>query len=260
MSEPEPKPRLPFRVRKRPHEILGSLDHRTWEVPKSRWIQRQSWLEFPFLHWDVDPDLIRPLVPPELELDTADGRAWVGVIPFRMEGVTLFGMPDLPFFSRFHELNVRTYVKRDGKPGVYFLSLDANNRLAVRIARAWFKLPYYDAVMGSMRDGERYAYKSRRTHRNGGHAVFDAVWEVQGPRKPEALDLWLCERYALYVVRNGKVLRGDVHHHPWELHELGIEIYENTMTAPLGFATPGMPSHAMFSPGVDTVVWQLATS
>ena len=142
MPDPGPKPRLPFRVRKQPHELLASVDHRPWEMPKSRWIQRQSWLEFPFLHWDVAPDLIRPPVPPELELDRADGRAWVGIIPFRMEGVTLLGFPDIPGFSRFHELNVRTYVTHNGKPGVYFLSLDANNMLAVRAARAWFKLPY----------------------------------------------------------------------------------------------------------------------
>lgn len=249
-----------MRTRVLPADLLRSVDHRPWTVPAGRWVQRQSWLEFPFLHWTVDPDVLRPLVPPELALDLRDGLAWVGVIPFRMTGVTLRGFPDVPGLSAFHELNVRTYVTFGGRPGVFFLSLDANNRIAVRLARRWFGLPYWDAEMSSTVEGDRFVYRSRRTHRGGGEARFAATWEVgglRGPARAGSLEHWLCERYALYVVRGGRVLRGDVHHLPWPLHDLTVDVTENTMTAPLGFATPGPPVHAAFSPGVDTVVWSL---
>lgn len=251
-----------MRTRVLPGNLLGSVDHRPWTLPTGRWVQRQSWLEFPFLHWTVDPDLLRPLIPEEITLDTADGVGWVGIIPFRMEGVTLNGFPVVRGLSAFHELNVRTYVTVDGRPGVFFLSLDANNRIAVRLARRWFSLPYWDARQSSTVEGEHFAYRSERTHRGGGEARFEASWDVgglRGPAKKDSIEHWLCERYALYVVRRGRVLRGDVHHLPWPLHDLQARVTENTMTGPLGFQTPGPPAHVMYSPGVDTVVWSLVS-
>jgi uncharacterized protein YqjF (DUF2071 family) len=206
------------------------------------------------LHWHVPPEVIAPLIPAGLELDLADGVAWVGVIPFRMTGVTLRGLPDLPKFSAFHELNVRTYVRHGGKAGVYFLSLDANNRLAVALARAWYALPYWYAVQSSHFDGDVCEYSSRRVR---GEARFEGSYRVGGSRAPDALSRWLTERYALFVERRGRVLRGDVHHVPWELRELEVDVRVNTMTARLGFSTPGGPAHAVWSPGVDTVVWRL---
>lgn len=243
-----------------PQDLLASFDHRPWTVPVGRWVQRQSWLEFPFLHWTVDPEVLRPLVPAELELDLYDSRAWIGIIPFRMEGVTLYGFPDVRGLSAFHELNVRTYVRYRDRAGVYFLSLEANNRIAVRLARRWFGLPYWDAAMASEVDGASFRYTSRRTHRGGGQARFEATWEVgesRGIALRGSLEHWLCERYALFVHRRGRVLRGDVHHLPWPLHDVKADVTVNTMTSPLGFETPGPPAHVMYSPGVDTVVWSL---
>ncbi len=246
-----------MRIRMPPSEILGLTDHRPWPLPDRPWIQRQSWLDFTFLHWRVDPAVIRRCVPEPLALDLRDGAAWVGVIPFRMAGVTLRGMPDIPYFSAFHELNVRTYVTWEGKPGVYFLSLDADNALAVFAARAWFGLPYRRAQQTSVAQGDHFAYRSRRTD-GGPEARFAAEWTVGAPRAPDERERWLCERYALFVVDGGRVRRGDVHHAPWPIRDLNITIEENTMTAPWGFETPGAPDHAMFSPGVDTVLWNLS--
>lgn len=251
-----------MRTRVLPGDLLGAVDHRPWAVPTGRWVQRQSWLEFPFLHWTVDPDVLRPLIPDGITLDLADGVAWIGIIPFRMSGVTLNAFPDVRGLSAFHELNVRTYVTVAGRPGVYFLSLDANNRIAVWLARRWFALPYWNAVQSSSVDesGERFSYRSARNHRGGGDARFGARFVVgaeRGPAKKGTLEAWLCERYALYVSRRGRVLRGEVHHLPWPLRDVQVDVTENTMTSPLGFATPGPPAHAMYSPGVDTVVWSL---
>jgi hypothetical protein len=200
---------------------------------------------------------VRPLVPEPLELDLADGVAWIGVIPFRMTGVTLRGFPDLPGFSAFHELNVRTYVRWRGRAGVYFLSLDADQWLAVRLARAWYGLPYWDAVMRSTRDGDVVRYVSRRVR---GVARFEAelaAGAVVGPAAPGTLEHFLCERYALFVVRGGHVLHGDVHHPLWVLGALEAQVVENTMGAPLGLDLVGPPVHRVHSAGVDTVVWPL---
>ena len=110
------------------HRALTEIAHRPWPIPPGPWIMAQSWHNLLFAHWPIDAArlrTLRPLIPAALEIDTFDGEAWIGVVPFRMSGVRLRGTPALPTLSAFPELNVRTYVKRDGKPGVWFFSLDA---------------------------------------------------------------------------------------------------------------------------------------
>ena len=118
--------------------ILQEVAHRPWPRPAGPWVMAQSWHDLLFAHWPVDSERVRPLVPDRLEIDSFDGQAWLAVVPFRMTGVRLCGTPAVPWLSAFPELNVRTYVKYGGKPGVWFFSLDAGNPLAVVIARAWF--------------------------------------------------------------------------------------------------------------------------
>jgi uncharacterized protein YqjF (DUF2071 family) len=255
------------RPRLSPDDILATTWHRKEPLPDRPWVQRQSWLDFPFLHWTVAPEVLRPHVPPELALDLRDGLAYVGIIPFRMAGTTLRAMPDVPGLSEFYELNVRTYVTHRGRRGVYFLSLDADNRFAVRAARAWFGLPYHDAeqscgITGGSpvdRTTASFHYRSVRTHHGSPPAALEARWRVgraQGIARPGSLEEWLCEQYCLFVVDGGRVMRGDVHHLPWPLHALeGLELPTNTMGEVLGLHGP--PVHAAFSPGVDTVLWTL---
>src|SRR5450631_1211350 len=131
------------------HPVLQSLSHRPWPLPTGPWVMAQSWHDLLFAHWPVEPESLKELVPPQLPLDIFDGRAWVGVIPFRMSGIRARGLPPLPGLSRFPELNVRTYVTLDGKPGVYFFSLDAANLPAVLTARKFYSLPYFHARMSS---------------------------------------------------------------------------------------------------------------
>ena len=125
------------------------------------------WHDLLFLHWRVDPALLRPHVPPSLELDTFDGSAWLGVVPFWMSGIRARLTPPIPGLSRFPELNVRTYVTAEGKPGVWFFSLDAANKVAVRAARWTFHLNYLDARMRCDVDAatSEVRYSSFRTHR-----------------------------------------------------------------------------------------------
>ena len=117
-------------------------NHRPWPVPQKPWVMRQVWHDLVFAHWPVSVDQLRPLIPPGLQIDTYDGQAWIGVVPFRMSGIRPRLLPAVPWLSAFPELNVRTYVVADDKPGVWFFSLEAANLVAVTIARWWYCLLY----------------------------------------------------------------------------------------------------------------------
>src|SRR5260370_21119247 len=149
------------------HPSLRSLAHRPWALPTGPWVMAQKWHDLLFAHWAVAAEAIRRLIPKNLELDTFQGQAWIGIVPFTMSGVRLRGTPGLPWLSTFPELNVRTYVTAGGKPGVWFFSLDAVNPLAVELARFWFHLPYFRARMSSRNKSEGIEYFSRRDDRRG---------------------------------------------------------------------------------------------
>jgi uncharacterized protein len=205
----------------------------------------QRWHDLLFAHWAVPPDQLRAVLPPVLPLDTFDGRAWIGVVPFRMTGVRPRGVPPLPGLSAFPELNVRTYVTMEGKPGVYFFSLDAASALAVAAARWGFGLPYFRARMAAARDRESIAYRSRRTHRGAPPAALAARYrpltDVR-PSRPGTIEYWLTERYCLYTVNARQhVSRLEIHHRPWPLQAAEAEFEINTMTAPLGVELRGEP-------------------
>ena len=141
----------------------------------------QSWHDLLFAHWPIPVPGARARVPGSLDLDLFNGQAWIGVVPFRMSGIRPRHLPALPWISAFAELNVRTYVVRDGKPGVYFFSLDAANPVAVHIARRVFHLPYFDARMSLKYDGDWIEYRSIRTHRGAPAAEFCARYRPTGP-------------------------------------------------------------------------------
>ena len=236
------------------HASLRNLDHRPWPIPRTGWTWRQSWLDLLFAHWPIDASSLRPLIPREVTLQEFDGSAWIGVVPFRMSGVMRRPFPDLPWVSAFPELNVRTYVELDGKPGVWFLSLDATNPLAVWAARRFFHLPYFRAAITLRRDGEEIRYESRR-----GEAAFTGTYAPTSPvrlRAKGSLEHWLTERYCLYARDpRGRVLRNDVHHAPWPLQDARADIRSNSMLAPHGLRLPDTAPLLHFAESVDVVVW-----
>ena len=145
--------------------ILFATAHRPWPAPMAPWIMTQRWNDLLFLHYPVAPEALRPLVPDVLTLDTYKQRAWVTVTPFWINHLRPPGVPSLPWFSHFSEINVRTYVTYDGKPGVYFFSLDASNLSAVWGARMFYRLPYWQASMKVKgRGGPKLEYVSKRQH------------------------------------------------------------------------------------------------
>jgi hypothetical protein len=220
---------------------------------------RQSWLDLLFAHWPVPAAALRPLVPPSLSIQEHDGTSWVGVVPFRMEGVMARGLPDVPGISAFAELNLRLYVERDGKPGVWFISLDAANSLAVWAARRFFHLPYFRADMSVREEAGRIRYDSVR--RASGARV--ALRGVYGPTsavepQPSSLERFLTERYCLYAqAPSGALLRAEIHHAPWPLQRASAEIEENTIGDAQGITLAGAPPLLHFARRLDVVVWPI---
>lgn len=241
---------------------LDRTDHRPWPLPGRRFTWRQTWRDLLFAHWPVPRAALRPLVPRGLEIQEFDGTSWIGVVPFHMTGVMRRPLPDLPWISAFPELNLRLYVECEGKPGVWFLSLDAGNPFAVWAARRFFHLPYYRARMHVSENSGTVSYRSLRLSRPRGiefRARYRPVSETY-EAAPASLERWLTERYCLYSMSpEGRLLRVEIHHHPWPLQRAEAEIDRNDLLKPHGLSLPAARPLLHFSRRLDVVVWPPAT-
>lgn len=215
----------------------------------------QTWRDLLFVHWALPLDAVRPLIPKAIELDPWDGRAWVGLVPFRMQQIRPSWLPRA-FALDFLELNLRTYVHFRGRPAVWFFSLEASSWLAVRAARTGWSLPYHHARMSTAREGDRVSFES--TRRDGG-ARFDVAYEIGerlAPSLPGTHEHFLLERYLLLSQRRGAILEGQVHHTPYVAHRARIDRIEDGLIAAAGMPRPaGAPDTVHFSPGVDVEVF-----
>jgi hypothetical protein len=221
----------------------------------------QRWRDLLFAHWPVDPEVLRPRIPVGLTLDCHTGTAWVSITPFRLEALRPRGLPPLPWVSAFPELNFRTYVTRDRKPGVFFFSLDAARTMAVMGARAAFHLPYFLASMRIVTaPNGAIAYRSHRT-RSERPAEFQALYRPvprmsARPAAPGTIEHWLTERYCLYAVdRPGWLYRTEIHHAPWPLQPVEAEILWNTISTAAGIELPPQPTLTAYARWLDVVVW-----
>lgn len=228
------------------------------------------WNTLLFAHWRVDADALRPLIPPALALDTFDGSAWIAAVPFTMSRTYPVLAPvNVPRVSDFVELNVRTYVTFDGKPGVWFFSLDAASQIAVRLARRFFFLPYMDAEMkcevsphpSPLPLGEEVRFTSYRTHRGEPPAAFEATYAPCGPAfsaQPGSLEYFLTARYCLYAGdAHGNVYRGEIDHADWPLQPAQADIRCNTMTESFNVNLSRTPDHLLYVRQLDVVAWPL---
>lgn len=235
--------------------------------PADKVIGYQRWHWLSFLHWRLPAEQIAPLIPVPLTLDTWEGDAWVALVPFAMTGVRPWWSPPVPGVSNFLETNVRTYVHVDGdNPGVYFFSLEAAQSLAVRIARWNWNLPYHRATMSLRQEGMRIRYETRR--RWPGTSGAGGVVEVEvgeplpgeqpGLATPGSLEHFLAERYLLYTLNSRNVLlRGQVHHSPYPLHQARLLQLEDTLLSDAGITVSGPPDHLLYSPGVTVNIHPL---
>jgi uncharacterized protein len=237
---------------------LEELGHRPWPLPEGSWLQGQTWCDLLFAHWRVPAEKLRRVMPPTLPLHLYDdGSAWLGITPFVVKGLRPRGTPPLPWVSHFAELNVRTYVELDGKPGIYFFSLDAARRAAVIAARRVYRLPYFHARLRADRVGARIDYESKRIDSSGAPAAFRAQYSPAGEITDDPLARWLAERYCAYTVdENARPLRIDIHHPPWPLQPAEGELEAQGMADQIGIRLQGEPL-LHFSARQDTLIWPL---
>lgn len=221
----------------------------------------QRWHDLLFAHWPLDPEHVRAALPSLLRpyLQLHDGAAWVGVIPFWMSNIHVRGLPPIPGFSTYPELNVRTYVEVNGIPGVYFFSLDITGLSPVYAARMVYGLEYFYARMkAEIRDQRTIDYSCLRRLRTK-PAEFRGSYGPAGEvlAEPGPLADFVTNRYCLYAVRNGKLVRGHIHHLPWPLQPATCQIKTNTMAASHGIAlpSPAQPPVFHYAQQMDVLIW-----
>lgn len=236
-------------------EVLNRTQHRPWPLPSQPWLMTLSWKRLLFAHWPVDVQLLQSMLPKGLTLDTFEDQAWIGVVPFKM-GVRLRYSP---WAFELGELNVRTYVTCQNKPGVFFFSLDASDLFTVVSARQTYSLPYYWAKIQIDEQAEVIQYVCERT--NNPQAAFTGSYRPTGPvfqAAEHTLDHWLTERYCLYSVDpKGNLFRGNVQHEPWPLQPAEATIERNTMALPAGIHLPDRAPLLHYAHHIDVVAWPL---
>ncbi len=221
----------------------------------------QKWRELLFLHWKISPQLIQSTLPKGLFVDTYQEEAYLGVVPFLMRDIRPRFLPTVPGISNFLELNVRTYViDSEGRPGVWFYSLDASQALAVQVAKTFFKLPYFKATMSSQRNGEKHIYTSKRFMApEVSQFDFTPRDSLKEP-SVDSVEFFLLERYLLfaYDFQSQRLFRGQVNHHPYPLQNVEVTaIRAPFCNHPLFKNLSGSTIHQVYSPGVDVAVYPL---
>jgi uncharacterized protein YqjF (DUF2071 family) len=228
-------------------------------LPDRPWVLAMAWHDLLFLHWPVPAAVLQRHLPPGLAVETFDGTAWLGVVPFRMVRTRWRWLPPLPTAATFPELNVRTYVRGAGRSGVWFFSLDAASRLAVEGARFGFGLPYFRARMSCRRVGAAIEYRSERQDRRGPPACFAAGWRTTGAPAvavPGSLEQFLVERYALFAWRRGRLVCGEIAHPPWQLAPADVRIDAGDMTRLLDLPLSTSPASVLAAAPIDVVAFR----
>jgi uncharacterized protein YqjF (DUF2071 family) len=230
--------------------------------PDGRPVGFQRWRSLLFLHWEVPVAVLTALLPPQLTVDTFEGRAYVGLVPFTMRDVRPWWSPSVPGVSNFHELNLRTYVHVAGRqPGVWFFSLDAKSSLAVVLARSSWSLPYYRAAIDLTAEGDEVRYTSRRLWPGPKPAELSLHYRLGddiGVAAAGTLEHFLVERYVLYAMTPFGLASGRVHHRPYPLRRAQVLALRESVVMASGLPTPRGAPHVLASAGVDVDIFALA--
>ena len=242
-------------------KILQDIAHRPWPLPSSLWNMQQKWRNLLFCHWPISPDILRPFIPSSLQLDTFNQWAWIGIIVFKMEGIYLRGMPIISVVPGFAEINVRTYVQYNGKPGIFFLSLDVGDWASLHIAKRWYHLPYQASDVIFRTESPLHYCQSKRRREQSIPAEFKVKYAPNSDifiPKQGTIDHFLTERYCLYSTDlQGNLYSGEIHHQAWPLQHAEAEISSSTLLSPFGIDITDVLPLFHFSKGVNTLFWNI---
>lgn len=242
--------------------LLEAHEHRPVPLRSDAPIGHQVWEHLLFAHWEVARPLVQALLPRGMVVDTrpeAPERAWLGIVPFAMRGIRPRFLPAVVGLSSFTELNLRTYVRVRGVPGVYFFSLDANSRMGVLLARRVFALNYVYAQMTFCADeGAGCSLKCVRPAGPLPPAAFTAYYKPVGPARradPHSLSAFLTERYCVFSERRNRIFRSDIHHQPWMLAPAKLDVADNTLCPSVGLPPLSGAPHLLYARKISVLVW-----
>lgn len=229
-------------------EILSHKTHRPWELPEMPWQYYQEWNKVVFLHWKISADILEKYIPKDLEIDLYNDKAWVSLVCFDMENIRPKSLPPFAPVSNFHEINLRTYVKKNDKQGVYFLNIEGSKSISCQIAKILSQLPYKHSTMH--RSNGHFQSKSKQNNDN-----FDLSYSKSHSLKMKTpLDLWLTERYCLYQDYKKSMNTYDIHHIEWPINEIKVKsLFFNY--SKFNELIQGQPNLMHYSPGVQVLAW-----
>ncbi|AOR27153.1 conserved hypothetical protein (DUF2071) [Formosa sp. Hel1_33_131] len=233
-------------------ELLHNTAHRPWNIPSEPWKFYQEWNQAIFLHWQVELDDLKKFLPKGLEIDLYDGKAWVSVVAFTMENIRPKNFLSFLPISNFDEINIRTYVKKNNKSGVYFLSIEGGKRLSCEIAKGISKLPYRFSNMKRTNN----TYTSYNSQFKDQFEVTYDIGEVNNNK--DSLDKWLTERYALFQDTKKILNKFEIHHLEWSLRNIELKKI-NINYKKFNKLIISKPNKIHYSSGVKVVAWDKQT-
>ncbi|WP_209121370.1 YqjF family protein [Alkalihalobacillus sp. BA299] len=237
--------------------VLDHTLHRPYPLPSRRSFIKQYWSNLFFVHWPVSHDQIRQLVPKALEIDTYQGKAWIGIVHFILNGIFPKGRHNKSIIPPFLELNIRTYVTYKGKPGVYFIRIHADSWLASKLAKVWYALPYYYHPISMVIDNMTFALFVKNTNGFGNYKGIYTVEDYHFHPNEGDLEHWLTERYCLFNTNKNmtKIYCVNIHHLPWLLQPVTLKEWENNLIHAQDFDFSAHPPLVHFSKRVEALIW-----
>ena len=231
-------------------EILQTTFHRPWKLPSGKWKCYQEWNNAIFLHFQVDIEELKKLVPKQLEIDTFEGKAYISIVPFTMGKIRQRNFPAFPPISNFHEINIRTYVKYKNKTGVYFLSIEGAKRSSCFVAKSLSELPYRYSKM----ERSNTAYSSKNVEFKDSLSFKYKIGPLS--KSKSHLELWLTEKYALFQDTKDSINQFEIHHLEWKTHQIEIQDLKLNY-ARFNKLIRSNPTLVQYSPGVQVIAWSI---
>ena len=233
-------------------DILNKTKHRPFDYPKRSWKFYQEWNNAIFFHWEVESELIKPLLPEGINLDTINDKTWVSLVAFDMNHIGIRSIPKMPHISDFHEINIRVYITCNEKPSVYFLNMEGSKRTSCSVLKMVSKFPYRYSKMNR----NNFSYKSKNEPNND--SFYTEYRLDHNVINKDKTDLWLTERYAVFQDYKGKIIEYDVHHIEWPIQSINVKKLELNYPR-FNHLINNKPDRIHYSKGVQVLTWDKKT-